>query len=330
VIRALRARASQTTDWLAWLCYAGLLIFIVLPLWVMAALLAVRLGMYSLAGVPSTAQTSAFLTFIGGGLATSATVLGVLFTWQHNRQERHRLGLQAVIDSLESLNANTPPRVAGALASMVLLGHPRVAIRMLAPAWQAHQVDASTATWVIGQVLAPDRRETHGTDGDGADPPAVQEAAVLLSEHAGTLTKSQPGSYDFPGHFLDTWRTHPELPADARRHLLIAMGTMLASKNRDWWCPGGLPPAWPTLVLVECAQEDSDEELRSAAALLVGEIYRYFPWRFRKSARFRGNLDKLDSVLLAGAAARMEERFQDFSRLGDQMTQMWGEPPQSG
>lgn len=326
MISGFTGRLRRNASWPARAAYGALFVLVMLPLYVMAALLAIRAGMFRVTGTPGGAQTSTFLTFIGGGLATAATVLGGLFTWQHNRQERHRLGLQTVIDSLGSLAVGSKPRVAGVLASMVLLGHPRVAMRMLAPAWEAGEVDADTATWLIGQVLAPDQRGTSSTDGDSIDPAAVREAATVLMDHVGDLTKPPPRKFSFPGHFLGSWSADPELPGDVRKQLLLVMGTMLASRDMDWWCPGGFPPNWPTTVLVECAREDPARELRSAAALLISVMYRYFPERFRRSSLFRNDPSALDTILENGQTAGASDKFQEFAQIGKQITRAWGEP----
>lgn len=316
-------RGNLGRSW-TWVSYAILFLFIVLPLLVMAALLAIRADMFGVTGTPDSEQTRLFLTFIGGGLATAATVLGALFTWQHNNRERHRLGIQAVIESLASMSVDAPPRVAGVLASMVLLGHPRIAIRMLAPAWEAHKVDPGTATWLIGQVLAPGKAQADHLDGDRADPAAVEEAAVLLREHAGELTERRPRSFNFPGYFQHAWLTEPELPEEAKRQLLIAIGLMLASRGKDWWCPQGFPPRWPISVLAECASRDSDDDIKKAAAVLFRALYFYFPDRISASSLFNRDPHGLESILADGAKAEKDDDFQEFASLATQISRAWG------
>lgn len=322
-MRRADRREKQGRSW-TWVSYAALFLFIVLPLLVMAALLAIRANMFGVTGTPDAEQTRLFLTFIGGGLATAATVLGALFTWQHNNRERHRLGIQTVIESLGSMSIDAPPRVAGVLASMVLLGHPRVAIRMLGPAWDAQQVDPGTATWLIGQVLVPGKSRTNYLDGTPPDPAAVEEAAVLLREHACELTQPSPRSFDFPGYFQHAWRTEPELPEEARRQLLVAIGLMLASRDKDWWCPEGFPPRWPISVLVECASRDSAEEIKKSAAVLFCSMYCYFPNRIRESSLFKHDPRGLESILANGAEAGKDDDFQEFTSLVKQIAQAWG------
>jgi hypothetical protein len=75
-------------------------------------------------------SVQAFLAFIGGGLATAATVMASLLTWQHNKRAERQLELDTVVKGLESL-PDGEARVAGAIATMVLLGQQPVAMRVL-------------------------------------------------------------------------------------------------------------------------------------------------------------------------------------------------------
>src|SRR5512139_2504795 len=150
-----RTRRSLTRIWYLARHYwphALLSVVVVSLLWIAAAL-AIRSGLFAVTGrAPSSDQIKVFLAFIGGGLGTAATVFTALITRDHNERERDRLQLQTVIDSLQSLPESPPsPRVAGVLSTVVLLGHERVGIRILDPAWEAHLVDDATATWLIGQ-----------------------------------------------------------------------------------------------------------------------------------------------------------------------------------
>ena len=80
-------RVRRTGNW----PYLALLVFIVIPLLWMGYSLAVRSGMFGFSSVsasnaPTSDQVKLFLTFIGGGLATAATLFAALFTRaQHAR-----------------------------------------------------------------------------------------------------------------------------------------------------------------------------------------------------------------------------------------------------
>lgn len=284
----------------------------------MAAIMAIRAGMFSISGKPQDDQINVFLTFIGGGLATAATVLGALFTWEHNRRERRRLGLDTAINSLSYLNKGAQPQVAGVLASMMLLGQPHIAIRVLAPAWDEKQVEAGTATWLIGQVLPGGRARAGIADGDLADNTVMSEASALLLRHAEELTGEQPRSYCFPDQFFQQWRTKPKLPKQIKIYLLAVAGRMLASRDMHWWWRDGHPPDWPTGMLEECAIFDDDEEIRWSATILLSVLYSCNRKYFEKKYTQPGPLAaRLDYRLLA---QRLEEasEMRDDLRKGKQ------------
>jgi hypothetical protein len=255
--------------------YLALLFLIVLPLLWMAAALAVRSGLLGLSGRPTDEQVKIFLTFIGGGLATAATVFTALLTREHNARERRRLRLETVVKSLEALPPNAQSRVGGVLSTMVLLGQQRIALRVLEPAWKDRAVDDGTATWLIGEVLTGGSAHSGYLDGDLTNEAAINEAAALLATHADHLTDTN--LYYFPGHFMTRWRTEKELPHSAKDNLVLAMGRMLVSRKKEWWCPEGDLPAWPTNVLMECAETETDREVRDSAAVLVAALHDCFP-----------------------------------------------------
>jgi hypothetical protein len=256
--------------------YLALFAFVVAPLLWMAGSLALRVGLFRLTGPVASEQLNVFLTFVGGGLATAATVLGALLTWEHNARERRRLRLESVLKSLESLSVGELPRVAGTVSTMALLGQPRIAMRVLTPAWDARLVDAATATWLIGHVLIEGGRDVD-MDADRTDGAAVQEAADLLLSHANQLTDREAGVYSFPGYFLSRWTVEPDLPFGVKDDLLVTMGRMLVSQQRDFWCPTGDLPQWPTNVLLECVTGEPPGVIRSSAAVLLGALLDRFP-----------------------------------------------------
>lgn len=315
---AFRRTAGQ--KWLGHLPYALLMIGVVLPMAVMVGLLAVRTGMFRVSGALDPRQTSTFLAFIGGWLGTAATVLGMLFTWQHNRRERYRLGLETVVKSLDCLESRQSPRVAGALASMVLLGHPRLALRVLASAWKLDQVDAEAATWLIGQILTSGSAR-RAKDGDPVDQSAVVEAAVLLREHAGKLTNDEPRSFSFPWHFYKQWDAEPELPLEAKEQLLVAMGKMLASRGIQWWASDGNPPRWPTEIFRQCAQFDRDPKIGPAAAVLFAELNVHFRDAFESS--FKDVPDVLQDILRTGEEAKNNPYFEEYASLARDIRARW-------
>jgi hypothetical protein len=277
---AMRSR-NTTRGHRTWPYLALLAVVVAAMLW-MAGSLAARSGLFTWSSEPSTQQVQIFMTFIGGGLATAATVFGALLTRGHNARERWRLQLETVLKSLESLPKESSARAAAVLSTLVLLGQERVAIRMLGPAWQAGDVDHGTATWLIGQVLTGQRTPGARMDGDRPDESAVTEAALLLRHHAEELTEAERGLFYFPGHFQRRWSTERDLPWAAKDSLLLTMGAMLASRDRSWWCSGGSLSAWPATILLECAEHESQEIPRASAAVLFAALHDCFADEIRE------------------------------------------------
>jgi uncharacterized integral membrane protein len=280
--------------------FVAILVVVVLPMLWMSTSLAVRLRLFGFTGTPDPMALTAFLTFIGGGLAAAATLLGALLTKGHNDRERRRLELESVIRSLESMRPGSKGRVAGVISATVLLGQPRVAIRVLEPLWQDGEVDPATATWILDEVLIADDEHLSQLGGEHLVDDLQIEAATLLLKHAerGELTNPADvkGSYYFPGHFMHRW--HTELPDLAKQDLLLAMGEVLVSRDRDWWSSPGTIPRWPTLVWMQCAETDPNPVIRASAAALLDALCGCYAEQLESHpestvcARLRGIRDK--------------------------------------
>ncbi|MGW8378170.1 hypothetical protein [Streptomyces sp. ODS28] len=304
--------------------YLLFLVFIVIPLWWMAATLAIRSGVYGFSGRPDPAQVKTFLTFVGGGLATAATLFGALITREHNARERRRLGLDTLLKSLDSFSPGTPQRVAAVLSTMILLGHPRVVLRVLEPAWKAEEVDHATATWCIGQVLAGAETSSTGRRDARADP-VINEATVLLRSHTHQLTDRATGGLFFPGDFLSGWRG--DLPHTAKNDLLLAMGETLLSQDKRWWCPGGAPPHWPTRVWMKCAEQDPDPDIRLSAAVLVDALCSCFPQQMTAHPAFRDRVARLLRQAETVTGRPHGSIPGDCALLAHKITEEWGRHP---
>jgi len=298
----------------------------VLPLLWMAFSIAVRSGLFGLSEPLDSGQLGVFLTFTGASLGTAATAFAALLTQAHNAREQHRLRLETVIKSLESLPAETPkPRLAGVLSTMVLLGQERIAIRVLHPAWTAGQVDDGTATWLIGQVLKGDLSDGE-KDGDRVDESALCEAAALLVTHAEQLTGEKPLLYYFPGQFQRRWKTDNYLPTEVKEHLLLAMGLMLASRDKSWWCPHGDLPQWPTAILVKCFENEDQPKIRACAAVLLAPLQDIFPKQFQNRLG-----SKVGEILGAAAVARAKSSVgTDIFKAADRIKAEWQNPAEGG
>lgn len=250
--------------------YLALLVVVVAPLLWIAAALAVRSGVTSFTGpAPSSQQLTTLMTFIGGGFATSAALVATLFTRDHNNREQRRLQLETVAKSLETLPPESPARISGYTTTLMQLGEPEIALRVLASAWRAHNLDAGTATWIIDKVLFST---------DRVPPAAIKESTAILMEHVAELTDpAVKHLLYFPGHYLRRWNFDEEPPPAARESILQTMAEVLLSRDPDWWLVDDVLPAWPTEIFAHCVQRETDERIRACAAVLLDALFRTFP-----------------------------------------------------
>lgn len=283
----------------------------------MAGSLAVRSGVLGFSGEFDSKNLGVFLAFIGASLGTAATVFAALLTRAHNGRERERLQLDSVIKSLESIPPEAAKaRLAGVLSTMVLSGHRRIAVRVLKPAWDDGDVDAGTATWIIGQVLVRTPSKTAKGD-ERVDENAVKEAATLLYIRAKDLTDEESRHYHFPGHFMRHWKTEPDLPAEAKERLLLSIGRMLVSRDESWWCPDGTLPEWPISVLLECVEKEATPVFRSSAAFLLAA------WRDRRQKEFEEifSLAALETISTRATEVDVPGEYAEFA---DEIRNRWG------
>ncbi|GAA2423383.1 hypothetical protein [Streptomyces glaucus] len=253
-------------------------IFVLLLLWV-ALSLAVRASVFGFTGELDVRQFTASFTLFGAVLTAAATVFGALLTHEHNKNSRRRQNFEAVIKSLEALPSGTQQRVAGVLATTVLLGQPRVAIRVLEPAWKSGQVDSETATWIIDEILLDAESDSRIADGGRALRETVDEAAVILEKHARDLTDPKaPGVFSFLGHYMHGWSHRERLSREAKLLILQSMGEVLLSQRKDWWFPHDQLSDFPAAVWRDCVSDEAEDDLvRASAAVLLDGLCDCFP-----------------------------------------------------
>jgi hypothetical protein len=134
-------------------------VLLLLPLYTVSAAFAIRSGILDLNDRSIDAdEYKALWAFIGSGLATAASIVGILFTRAHNERTSSQLELDTAVKSLQLLTLDDgkyapKARVAGALSALVHLGHPLIAMRTLASVWQEGAIDSGTACWLISEVF---------------------------------------------------------------------------------------------------------------------------------------------------------------------------------
>jgi hypothetical protein len=267
--------------------WVAFFLLVVLPLYAIATAVFIRARLFSFNNEAlNNDQLKAVWTFLAAGLAAGATVLGALLTKSHNdrtlavqdenEQRNHvlesdsneRLKLDIVVSTLNLIchdGRYSPKAVtAGGLATLVHLGHPIVAMRVLGPAFEDNAVDPSTLTWLINQVLMA--KEPMGTPEDLED--AKGEAAALLRKYASTdLTNNLIGGrFRWPDAATAEWPVG--LPQNAAANLIAGLVELLLSQCKEWWNTGGNTYTWIIYTLDEVVLSESAAGIKTMAATL--------------------------------------------------------------
>jgi hypothetical protein len=184
----------------------AVLVLIALPLYAIAVALVIRSHVFAFGRGPlSSEDVRALWALVASGITASLTFTGLLFTRSHNRrtlalqiEAERRLVLETVVKGLD-LVAPTEEyapkaKIAGALAALVHLYHPVIAMRTLGAAWGDGVVDSASAVWLINEVLEQGSKQSQ------------LEAATLLDIHSTELCAPVPGSFSWPMSIeLDDW-----------------------------------------------------------------------------------------------------------------------------
>ena len=293
----------------------GVLVIIVLPLYAITVALLLRSHVFTFNRVLSAEESRALWAFIGSGIGASVTLIGLLFTRSHNErtlalqtEAEVRLALDTVVKSLDlvAVGETYAPsaKIAGALAALVHLNHPVIAMRTLGAAWADGVVDVPSATWLINEVF--ERGSDH----------SKLEAAALLDIHATELCTETPGIFYWPVSAEYIWPV--SMPLNARLRFFRAILTTLTSKPVEWWSDGGRS-GWALSLLDEVIQNDSDRKLKGEAAVAAQTILNVVrvdtiqygtDWKPIEDvqSRVRGDIDYTHEILmLRGAQQELEE-----------------------
>jgi hypothetical protein len=224
----------------------------------------------------SADEYKAVWAFIAAGVGTVATIVGFLLTSAHNQRTLafqediearktvaqtevdKRLALDTAIRGLELIGSEgkyaPPATIAGALATLVHLGHPVIAMRTLDAAWDDGAVDAATGCWLIGQVFQEGSKES------------MLEAARLLRTHARGLCGSETelGVYEWPYGIYDHW-PH-QLPLGARINVLHSLLDLLLSRGRAWWRKSW---NWIIVLMFLALRSDQDQALKASIGYIL-------------------------------------------------------------
>jgi hypothetical protein len=292
-------KAKATWPWLV------LALFLLLPIYAISASLAVRSGLFDLRDrTVSDREIQAIWTLVASGIATAVTLIGLLLTRSHNQRMLERTSLDTVVKGLELILGHEGryaprARVAGALAALVHLGHPVIAMRTLNAAWEDNAVDTDTATWLISEVMSAGSKDSK------------IEASVLLSSRASELcVDSDPPRVSWPANLSDEWRT--DLPIDARLTIVITILEVLLSRDVKWWAGY---QGWAVVLLDDARLKDSNPGIRYYAAEALGIVIRTYGPKPTGVWSFKGGWKSLEKISAEVADCEISDADLDY-RLG--------------
>jgi hypothetical protein len=195
--------------------------------------------------------------FLAAAATAAVALTGVFFTRAQSARTEERLALDTAVNGLKLLMTEdgtryaVPGVVAGAVATLVHLKHPVIAMRALAACWEDNAVDAPSATWLISEIF-----ELHAH-------PAQLEAAAMLDAHAHELCREAAGSFSWPASIEFRWI--PNAPLPARLRVLRAVLRTLVSKEPGWWRQGGRQ-GWAFALFHHALQTDKNNDIKAHAA----------------------------------------------------------------
>ena len=264
---------------------------LVAPLYLLLISVVVRSDLLSTWEAPLTSdQFRALFAFLGVALGVVATTLGALLTKANNdralaqKEESERRMLVEARESNSRQKLDTAIQVlsliknedkyagkavtGAAIATLVILGYPVIAMRTLGAALAEQVVDSASAAWVIDQVLSQDLRPVPGGDAGPESLPSREAAAVLLFDHVSLLTQQdRPGAYDWPSSVEGRWPSGLSLQSGWT--LMLALLRLLVSREASWWTTEDDTWSWVIYTLY-CITEDSASE-----EILKGEAATY-------------------------------------------------------
>ena len=243
-------------------------VLVVVPVYGLVAAVVIRSGLWHLHGSPfNDEQFKALLLFLGTALGTTATLIGLLVTRASAARSLLQQQLDTAVQALNLIRYETgyaaKAVVSGALATLVHLGHPVIAMRTLQTAWRDDAVDVKTAVWLIDQVLAT----TASTASAGDLVASKQEAVEMLNANLAQLVHDdRPGDVDWP---LSAVAWPKDLDQQTGWRLLQTLLELLTGNPAQWWTRDGLTWSWTIYALDQLVQD------HSADALLRSEAARY-------------------------------------------------------
>lgn len=249
--------------------WLALLFLVIIPILLFSVLIGVRSGLFHSSDKPLTSnELKAFWTFAGVGVTAAVSVTGYMITNSQEKKNQYRLALDTTVSGLQLImnqeRTGYAPKaaIAGALATLINLNQPTIAMRALSAAWRDEAIDSASAVWLVSEVIRTN------------DGKIQLEAARLLNEQAGILCGDNPGESSWPPTLYEQWI--PSMPLDARIFIICALLKSLMSKPLPWWDEvEGI--GWAIATLDEAILKDSSPYVKSIAANVLDVLLKSVP-----------------------------------------------------
>lgn len=319
-IRADESKAGpQRLGWIGLLVITGWLLFV-------SAILAIRTALFDFGSPLSSADVNAVWAFVGSGLAAVVAVAGALFTSSYNERtlrlaqeaetrERHQAAaafLTLLGGDPKSGRGPTSAQVIGAVLTLRELEHRDAARGILEGAVYDGTLNASGEASLISKLLE---------SGDERD---RLEASRLLRFAAARWTDDDR-TFKWPPSIVAHWPK--KLPHEGRINLLVAIGSLLSSRDRKWWHG---QRDWAVFLLDEALREDDDESIRNGAHLLLEPLLASFRDSSTISLNCAGESRRLEDFVDALRQHAVTPRWDvEVRRVADRLKSRWSQPASS-
>lgn len=185
-----------------------------------------QIGLFDFTGTDASAKiVAASIALIGGFIGSLVTVIGVLLKHSIDQRAEMRLKLEAAIQSIQLLSTSSGKEVpatqrAGVLYTLVSLGLPELAMKMLHQMFPNDRIDAGTACWLIEYGIKSNNESLQ------------REAADVLNKYAEKFLADK-GRCEFPSCFTEAWDT--KVSEYARGEAAKALLKLIATRPYSDW-----------------------------------------------------------------------------------------------
>lgn len=227
-----------------------------------------KIGLFDFTGTDASAKiVAASIALIGGFIGSLVTVIGILLKHSIDQRAEKRLKVEAAIQSVQLLSTSSGKEVpatqrAGVLFTLVSLGLPELAIKMLNQMFPNDRIDASTACWLIEYGIKSNNESLQ------------YEAVNILNENAEKLLIDK-GSCEFPRCFTEVCDT--KVSEYVRGEAAKALLKLIATRPYSDWNMETLNRL--VIGLKISYETEPSHTIRNGVALGLEKIIRIYPPR---------------------------------------------------